>query len=171
MNTKKLTASLYMLIWFWLGFTAHCGWQSCSEDSTAQQLFIYHPDTSNARTRKHARAQMDGVWRRERERELARLFMCFGVCNSIGHTVFIRETQKFGEVFFCLKLYISITSKPIGFEHLGKLHIGPVMVLGCFIFRNNSCNGLIYISIFFSVPFNVDPINAQGIAASIYNTK
>ena len=111
---------------------------------------LYIPSRHIKRAHKKARARADGwcMTQRERERELARLFMCFGVCNSIGHTVFIRETQKFGEVYFYLKLYISITSKPIGFEHLGKLHIGPVMVLGCFIFRNNSCNGLIYISIF-----------------------
>ena len=29
----------------------------------------------------------------------------------------------------CLKLKISITTEPIGFSNLGKLHIGPVMVL------------------------------------------
>ena len=31
---------------------------------------------------------------------------------------------------FCLKLKISITTELIGFSILGKLHIGPVMVLG-----------------------------------------
>ena len=34
---------------------------------------------------------------------------------------------------FSLKLKISITTEPIGFFILGKLHIGPVMVLGYFL--------------------------------------
>ena len=40
--------------------------------------------------------------------------------------------------FFCLKLEISITTEPIGFSYLGKLHMGPVMVLGYFILRFKS---------------------------------
>ncbi len=43
--------------------------------------------------------------------------------------------------FLCLKLKISITTEPIRFYFLGKLHIGPVMVYGYFIFRFKSLEG------------------------------
>ena len=36
---------------------------------------------------------------------------------------------------FCLQLKISITTKPIEFSLLGKLHMDRVMYLGYFIFR------------------------------------
>ena len=39
---------------------------------------------------------------------------------------------------FCLKLRISITTEPIGLSILSELQIGPVMVLGYFIFRFKS---------------------------------
>ena len=42
------------------------------------------------------------------------------------------------KVFFCLKLRISITKKPIGLLILSKLYIGPVMVLGHSIFQFKS---------------------------------
>ena len=46
--------------------------------------------------------------------------------------------KEVDKVFFCMKLKISITSEPIEFSILGKLHIGPGVVLGYlfFIFKN-----------------------------------
>ena len=42
----------------------------------------------------------------------------------------------------CLKLTISITAEPIGFSILDKFHVGSIMVLGYFIFRFESWDGL-----------------------------
>ena len=46
------------------------------------------------------------------------------------------------EVFFCLKLKISKTTEPPKLSFLGRLHIGPAMVLGYIIFRFKSWVGL-----------------------------
>ena len=48
------------------------------------------------------------------------------------------KSYYISSIVFCLKLKISITNKLIGFSTLGKLHIGPVMVLAYFSFRFKS---------------------------------
>ena len=71
--------------------------------------------------------------------------------------------------FFCLKLKISLTTEPIGFFILCKLHIGPVMVLCYFIFRFKSCNGFKPFDFpLFTTPLNTEPLDARGVAASCY---
>ena len=49
--------------------------------------------------------------------------MKFGITEIFFHLI---NTIK----PFCLKLKISMTTKPVGFDIVGKLHIGPVMSLG-----------------------------------------
>ena len=53
------------------------------------------------------------------------------------------------EVFFCLKLKISITKKPIGLLILERLYIGTVMVLGHSIFEFKSLTHLNGFKLFF----------------------
>ncbi len=49
-----------------------------------------------------------------------------------SYNISIVDTQRLC-VLFCLKLKVSITTEPIWFSILGKLHIGPVIVLGYLI--------------------------------------
>ena len=56
--------------------------------------------------------------------------------------------------FFNLRLKISITTELIGFSISSKLYLGPVKVLDYLIFA-------------FSVPLNMEPLDARGAAASI----
>ena len=64
---------------------------------------------------------------------------------------------------FYLKLKISITSEPIRFSILGKLHIGPVMVFGGFIFRFKSWGGF---KLFLAPLCPSESLDARGVTTS-----
>ena len=54
-------------------------------------------------------------------------------------------------------------TEPNGFSHLGKLHIGPVKVLGYFIKFYKGFKLFFYP---ISIPLNSEPLDARGEAAS-----
>ena len=58
--------------------------------------------------------------------------LIYGLPTVMGNVIFL-FLYPIIKVFFCLKLKI-LTTEPIGFSILGKLHIGSVIVLGYFIF-------------------------------------
>ena len=66
-----------------------------------------------------------------------------------------------------MKLKISITTEPIGFSILGKLHIGPVIVLGYFIFSFKLVDSFKTFFYFRSALLNTEPLDARGVYASI----
>ena len=74
---------------------------------------------------------------------------------------------KSSKSFFCLKLKISISTEMIWFCILSKIHIGPVMFLGYFMFWFESRDGF---NLFYkphSAPLFTEPLDARGAPAGI----
>ena len=66
-----------------------------------------------------------------------------------------------------MKLKISITTEPIGFSILGKLYIGPVIVLCYFIFRFKLVDSFKTFFYLRSALLNIEPLDASGEDSSI----
>ena len=52
---------------------------------------------------------------------------------------------------------------------MGKFHLCPAMVLGCFVYRFNSWNGFRLFYCPFYTSLNTDPLDTRGEAASVCN--
>ena len=95
--------------------------------------------------------------------------LSFQLSNLKFKDILLYKVVRF--VLFCLKLKILITTKLIEFSILGNLHIGPVMVLGYFIFRFKSWVDFKLFSQHLYATLNTEPLDDRGAATSTYKKR